>query len=249
MSTFFSFISRRDGKRFYSDWELRKLMKFNDCCDSHSWLSQYFKNDDGSPHDDDKLNKWEWNPFTKKLKPDSIVFEESEDEVRAWCEGLDFKKIVEPLIIKPIVNPLLVKRKRKKPSKQELQWLKQWDSVWASMQVSAGYSVWNSVWESVRDSVWDSVRDSVRASVGDSVRASVRDSVGYSVWESVRDSVWAYISTFFDIKYEHDFSSAEKLWEAGLVPSFDGTVWRLHAGEKAEIVWSGTVEELKTACK
>ena len=90
-----------------------------------------------------------------------------------------------------------------------------------------------SVGASVRDSVWDSV--------GYSVWASVWDSVGYSVWDSVRDSVrdsvWAYISTYFDIKYNFDYSSAKNLWERGLVPSFDGKIWRLHTGKNADIVF------------
>jgi len=51
------------------------------------------------------------------------------------------------------------------------------------------------------------------------------------------DSVWAYISSFFGIKYNYDFTPAIKLWEQGLVPSFDGTTWRLHSGKKAEIVY------------
>jgi hypothetical protein len=240
MCKFLSFVSRRDGKRFYTDWSLRQKENFSDHCDSHSWLAERFKNDSGSPHDEDKLNKWEWNPLTQVLTPDSIVFEESESEVRAWCEALDFKAIIEPLIIKPIVNPLIVKRKREKPTEQELQWLKQW----ASVLDSVGDSVRASVWDSVGDSVGDFVRDSVLASVRDSVRASLRASVLDSVWasvlDSVWDSVWAYTSTFFDINYTYDFSSCAKLWEAGLVPSFDGTTWRLHAGEKAKIVWSGT---------
>jgi hypothetical protein len=81
--------------------------------------------------------------------------------------------------------------------------------------------------------VRDSVRDSVWASVGDSVGASVRD----SVWASVRDSVGVYLSSFFSITYKLDFSPAVKLWEMGLVPSFDGKKWRLHGKEKADILW------------
>ena len=84
---------------------------------------------------------------------------------------------------------------------------------------------WDSVWDSVRASVWDSVWDSVRASVRD------------SVW----DSVGAYTSSFFDIEYKHDFSPAIKLWEMGLVPSFDGTTWRLHGGPDARVMWKGKV--------
>jgi hypothetical protein len=122
--------------------------------------------------------------------------------------------------------------KKRKPTKKDIADLKKWASVWASVRDS----VWASVWASVRDSVWDSVWASVRASVW----ASVRD----SVWDSVRDSVWdsvgAYYSSFFDIEYKYDFSSLNRLWNKGLVPSYDGTKWRLHSGEKTEVVWEGS---------
>lgn len=70
----------------------------------------------------------------------------------------------------------------------------------------------------------------------------VRYSVRYSVWASVR----AYMSSFFDIpkwqgidheKGKNPFQSAIDLWEAGLVPSFDGKIWRLHTGKDAKIVY------------
>ena len=65
MCKFFSFISRKDGKRFYSDWKLRQEMKFDRDCDSHSWLANKFKNDSGSPHNEDLVNKWEYDPLTQ----------------------------------------------------------------------------------------------------------------------------------------------------------------------------------------
>jgi hypothetical protein len=70
-----------------------------------------------------------------------------------------------------------------------------------------------------------------------SVRVSVRASVWVSVGYSVGDSVGAYISSFFILqewKYtdakneENPFQSCIDLWEQGIVPSFDGTTWRLH---------------------
>ena len=74
------------------------------------------------------------------------------------------------------------------------------------------------------------------------------DSVGYSVWDSVWNSVGAYIGSLFPSigkweykNHEHSqypFQSAVNLWYRGLVPSFDGKIWRLHSGEKAEIVWT-----------
>ena len=142
-----------------------------------------------------------------------------------------------------------------------------WASVWDSVRASVGASVWasvgDSVWDSVGDSVWDSVWDSVRDSVGDSVRgsvwASVGDSVGDSVWASIWASIWAYIGSLFSIKTwkhinyenplfkrgEYPFQSLVDLWKAGLVPSFDGKVWRLHGGKKGEVLWEGTFRNNK----
>lgn len=80
----------------------------------------------------------------------------------------------------------------------------------------------------------------------DSVEASVRASVIASVWNSVMASIMAYISSFFTldewqlngkIVRENPFQPAIDLWEVGLVPSFDGKVWRLHAGKDAQIVY------------
>ena len=107
--------------------------------------------------------------------------------------------------------------------------------AWASVRASAGASVW----DSVAASVWDSVRDTVWA--------SVRDSLWDSVWDSVADSVWAYIGSLFPgittwkyVEYtpgEYPFASAAGLWRMGLVPSYDGKLWHLHAGPDGRIVW------------
>ena len=134
-----------------------------------------------------------------------------------------------------------------------------WYSVWGSVRDSVRGSVRGSVGNSVGDSVWCSVWDSV----GNSVGASVWDAVGDSVWGSAWDSVWgsvrdsvrgsvggsvgAYISSLFPniskwqgVDHEegvNPFQSCIDLWLAGLVPSFDGKTWRLHAGKNAEIVF------------
>ena len=80
--------------------------------------------------------------------------------------------------------------------------------------------------------------------------ASVWDSVGASVW----DSVYAYTGTFFNIpkwKYikhkrgVYPFKSIDKLWNMGLVPSFDGKIWRLHGGRKAKILFEISKKELE----
>ncbi len=111
-------------------------------------------------------------------------------------------------------------------------------------------------WDSVRDSVWDSVRGSVWGSVGGSVWDSVWDSVGDSVGGSVGGSVWGYIGDLFYLKRTqwkytekiktkgYPFQCVVDLWKQGLVPSFDGTDYRLHSGKKAKVVFKISKTEL-----
>jgi hypothetical protein len=243
MCNFFSLTTDPEnhaGQRFYFDWNYRKdnLSKEND---SHSLICKHFK------LNEDKCNKYEYNPLTKEFAVDQInSLVDDSLQVEDWCNQMDFKKIVEPLIIKPIINPLELPEQ--KVTEEVINLLKTWDSVWASVWDSVWASVWDSVRDSVRDSVWDSVgasvRDFVRDSVWDSVWVSVWASVRDSVWDSVGVSVWAYVSSFFDIQYKYDFSSCAKIWEMGFLPSFDGKTWRLHQGKNAKVVFEITEEEL-----
>jgi hypothetical protein len=260
MCDFFSFVSdpsKPIPERFmFMNWATRKQIlagKLNYEPDSHTSIIHFHGY---RAAQEDHLNKYEFIPLTGKFKVDQINHK-TDDSVTAekWVKRLDFKKVVEPLIIKPIIHPLKISSPR--ITQEIIDTVRQWDSVWASVRNSVWASVWdsvgdsvwdsvgdsvcdsvrNSVWDSVGDSVWDSVRNSVRNSVGDSVWDSVGDSVGDSVW----DSVWAYISSFFNVEYEYNFSPAVKLWELGLIPSFDGKTWRLHGGETAEILWEDTL--------
>ena len=191
MCNFFSFVTdpvNHPAEYYHFDWEYRKANLDDDGVDSHSHICAHFA------LNEDKCNKYEFNPLTKKFEID-MINSERDDSVAAekWVKRLDFKTVIEPLIVKPIVNPLELP-KVEQVTDEQIGWLKDWSS--------AG------------------------------------DSVGYSVWYSV----WAYVSSFFAIDFKHDFSSAVKLWEAGLVPSFDGTTWRLHSGTKADVVYEWTPE-------
>jgi hypothetical protein len=231
MCKFFSFVGDGYGNYYYSDWGIRKNNLQADT-DSHTWILTRNK---VPPKMQDRFSKYEYNPLTKKFVVDNLVEGHDANDAEAWANKLDFKKVVEPLIIKKIKNPLAGKVKI--VTENEITLLKQWASVGYSVRASVwdsvGYSVRALVWYSVWYSVWDSVWDSVWYSVRDSVRASVRD----SVWNSVRDSVGAYVSSFFIIQYKNDFSSSVKLWEKGFVPSFDGKMWRLHSGKVAKVVY------------
>jgi hypothetical protein len=236
-----------DGKKpYYFDSIIRKKIikgKLKYEKDSHTSIADYYG---FKGKKEDSLNKYEYNPLTKVFIIDQLNTVDDSKQIKEFCDNLDFTTIVPELIIKPIINPFNLHNNL--ISEEDIKLLKEWVSVGDSVRDS----VWDSVWDSVRDSVWVSVRNSVRASVrvsvrvsvGDSVRVSVRNSVWVSVRDSVRDSVWdsvlAYISSFFNIKYKYDFSPVIKLWEKGLVPSFDGKTWRLH-GENGKIVWEGKI--------
>jgi len=252
MCKFFSFCTdsvNHPAEYYFFDWEYRKSHLDDDGVDSHSHICAHFK------LNEDRCNKYEFNPLTKAFTVDQINSKRDDSEAaEKWAKRLDFKTIIEPLIIKPIVNPFELPAVERVTDEQ-IDWLKSWASVRASVRVSVGNSVGDSVWASVRVSVWDVVWVSVGASVGASVRDSVRDSVwdsvGNSVWNSVWVSVWnsvwnsgeAYVSSFLDIPYQHDFTPAVKLWDDGLVPSFNYKTWRLHSGKDAKIIYEWTPEE------
>ena len=188
------------------------------------------------------------------LEPDEWVFRIDMDVTPIWWT-LDHKKaclkahkkwleeLDKILVRKPIVHPF--KTNPPEITEEHLALLREWDSLRALVEASVGALVWASARDSVGASVGDSVGASVRASVWD----SVRDSVGALVW----NSVGAYYGSFFilyrnDWKYtekiktdQYPFLSSVKLWEMGLVPSFDGEKWRLHGGKDAKVLWEGFV--------
>jgi len=233
--------------------------------DSHEDIIEHYKHEDNDlrddnippnntfarieivPPDGDYLNlkqKWEYQ-IDERIKPSFLT-----DSYEGFCreEFEKWKKQVYTFNIKEAKNPVNpFALKPPKITKKHIALVKQWasvrDSVWDSVGASVRDSVRDSVGDSVGDSVWDSVGDSVGdsvwASVGDSVRASVWDSVWDSVWASVWASVGAYIGSLFPIKKLKQFAPAVELWKLGLVPSFDGKLWRLHGGKDAKILWEG----------
>jgi hypothetical protein len=151
---------------------------------------------------------------------------------KKWLSQLD--KI---LIRKKIIHPFKIKPPEK-ITKKHIQLLRSWDSVWASVWASVGASVW----ASVGASVWASVGASVWASVGASVRASVGASVGAYTGSFFKISKWKIIK---HRSGRYPFGPAVQLWKLGLVPSFDGKIWRLHGGEKAAVLFEITAEEIR----
>ena len=245
MCKFFSFVGDGYGNFRFSDWATRKsLLGTDGNPDSHTFILRGV-----APKQQDRWSRYEFNPLTGVFTVDQGVEGHDHGAAEKWVRSRDWSTIVEPLIIKPIVHPFKDRQPPKRITKAHIALVKEWasvrasvwDSVRSSVRSSAGASVWASVWASagasVRSSVWDSVWASVRSSVRSSAGASVRS----SVWDSVWDSVWAYNSSFFDIDYGYDYSNLNKLWNLGLVPSFDGKTWRLHGGPEGEVLWKGEI--------
>jgi len=96
---------------------------------------------------------------------------------------------------------------------------------------------------------WITVGDTARDTVGDTVWDTVGDTVWYTVRDTVWDTVWAYTGSLFMIEKWGDYPSgiypfqpAVDLWKRGLVPSCDGKTWRLHSGEKGEVVYEEAIK-------
>ena len=236
MCKFFSLVSDGKGKPYYFDWELRKKVLSRELKDyepdSHTSIATYFG---FKAEKEDKLNKYEYSPFLEKFEVDQINTKDDSAKIEKFCKRLDFKKIIEPMTIKKIIHPFR-DIEAVEVTDEDLIRLKEASSVWDSVRDGVGASVW----ASVRDGVWASVRD------------SVGNSVGNSVWDSVGASVWAQIGSMFDIpkwKYcekvtvkGYPFQSYVDLWNKGLVPSFDGKVWRLHGGKYVKVLWEGELK-------
>ena len=196
--------------------------------DSHDKILKYFgisDNDDPEFHEM-KFARVEITPNNGNyLFPDEWGLKIDERIIPVWfTESYEIfafdahkkwlKELDKILIRKKIINPF-IDFHRIDVTKEELKLLKEWNSV--------------------RDSVWDFA--------------------GTSVWASVRDSIWVYYGSFFNlepeqwlncenIKFEkYPFECVVKLWENGLVPSFDGKIWILH-GHEGKIIWKGTIEDL-----
>ena len=222
--------------------------------DSHDTIQSFYQKKDKELKDD-KLppnNTFARVEITPKnndyLKPDKWVLKVDEEVKPTWWNNTFEKpcfvaldkwkeKVYGQINLKELNNPVNPFKLTlpKKITHRHLSLLKEWASVWVSVR------------DSVRDSAWDSV--------GDSVWASVRDSAWDSVWAYLSYSFpkiknWKYIdkrkAPFNKIK-GNPFRSSIKLWKMGLVASYDSynKVWRLHGGLKAEVLWQGSVSDLK----
>lgn len=90
--------------------------------------------------------------------------------------------------------------------------------------------IWNAAYP---QNLWDksSPHEHLRSPVYDSFRALCFAYMG---------SLFHNITSWKGVKHKkgvYPFQPGADLWRRGLVPSFDGSIWRLHTGKKAEVVY------------
>jgi len=223
--------------------------------DSHNDISEHFKlKDDVSnnfcpveivPKNNNYIEPDEWVFNFDDKCPD--WWKQSNEEMCWSAKDKWHKQLITKVYknrIKNIIHPFKLPT-IKQITKTDINNLKKWDSIGDSI----GDSVRDSIGDSIGVSIWDSIGDYIGDYIGD----SIRDSIGGSIW----DSIYGYAGYMFKLersewKYtnkvktkEYPFISLIKLWKRGLVPSFDGNIWRLHSGKKAKIVFEISKKELK----
>ena len=82
MCEFFSFVTEPEyhgGQRFYFDWQYRKehLKDYPQPSDSHSSICKFYG------LNEDKCNKYEYNPLTKVFEVDNIGSSGIDDRIQA----------------------------------------------------------------------------------------------------------------------------------------------------------------------
>ena len=138
MCKFFSFVTK-GNRKYCMNWEQRlELMKSNPIClepDSHTSICKFYD------LDDDKVNKYEYNPLNQEFTVDQINIKDDRALAERWVKKLDFATIVKPLRLNKIIHPFEIEPPEINDSHLEL--LKLWTSVRAS--------VWDSVWAYISD--------------------------------------------------------------------------------------------------
>jgi len=106
MCKFFSLCSTGNSDPLYFDAKIRKeiLAKKSkyETTDSHTSIADYFGHKGAG---EDKLNKYEYNVFTKYLTIDLMGAKDDSKEIKSFCDNLDLKTVVPELRIKPIIHP------------------------------------------------------------------------------------------------------------------------------------------------
>jgi hypothetical protein len=145
------------------------------------------------------------------------------------------------------INPF--KLPKRIPTPEDIELLHKWaalrhtskeivrDAIRDTVGYTVGATVGGATWDTVRNTVWDTIFRTVKTNAWD------------TVWDTIWATIWAYAGSLFNIEKwgnypagTYPFQPALDLWKRGLVPSYDGKTWRLHSGEKGEVVYKEAIK-------
>jgi len=139
------------------------------------------------------------------------------------------------------INPFLAPRVE--VTGEMLDILREWSRVWTlGLPISTFMDGLPLLWITVRDGIWNRLLLSMEPL--------------YPIWRCFPDKAWdsavscaaSYAASLFKPGFScpgmsrrqwKSFQVGAGLWRRGVIPSFDGEVWRLHSGEKAAVIWEG----------
>jgi hypothetical protein len=255
MCTFFSFCtcpSFHPGKRFYFNWKQRnsKESAYQDIyCDSHDHIIHHYKLDDAV------VNKYEYNPFTKRLIADTINSSINDiAQVRDWAEKFDFKRIVKPLIKTDVINPFDLPTADANMIAVDL--LNKFIHLIESDDINIAAIAARSAIQ-IKHHVCTNLFYKLKSL--SSCAYDIKTPIIHSLFEHygaryINESKYGKISRFIDlIDYLYFISLfdldilkyldircikyVEELWNMGIVISYDGDKYRLHSDHNAKIIY------------
>ena len=127
MCRFYSFLTDEKGNRYAMNHQIRLDIRSGKSDlreDSHASIAELWH------IDEDKCNKYEFNPLTKKLKlyTQNLSFNDKElIDINELME--EVKEAVPELIIKPIINPLKDIKFKGKITDKIIGMVKEWSKV------------------------------------------------------------------------------------------------------------------------
>lgn len=145
--------------------------------------------------------------------------------------GWKYSEIVSPL------NPFNLPRRE--ITEEDVRDLIEWISIKIPIGETIRNTLENSRFHTMWVTQWYRIWTILKRAVSESVKSIFRNWLERA---SVREVIWAYIGSLFPLEVwpesMYPFSSGARLWKWGLVPSNDGTSWRLNSGKDGEIVYT-----------
>ena len=158
--------------------------------------------------DEDKVNKYEWNPYTKKIAIDRQVFDVDEKHVQAYLDGIDWHPIcgdIEGLrdFCARLREIPFFKRCGSLPDGVKL--FKTRVAAWDAARASARASAWDAAWDAARDAAWAAASD------------AASDAAWYAAWDAELYAMITFLCAGLEINAKHvDYIKKRwAVWEAG----------------------------------